>query len=39
LVYAPITHWVWAADGWLFKAGALDLLAVQLYISTQVLLV
>ena len=23
LVYA-ITHWVWAADGWLFKAGALD---------------
>lgn len=23
-VYAPITHWVWAADGWLFKAGALD---------------
>ena len=24
LVYAPITHWVWAADGWLFKAGALD---------------
>ncbi|MEO4184486.1 ammonium transporter [Acinetobacter pittii] len=24
IVYAPITHWVWAADGWLFKAGALD---------------
>ena len=24
LVYTPITHWVWAADGWLFKAGALD---------------
>ena len=24
LVYAPITHWVWAADGWLYKAGALD---------------
>ncbi|HAV3582025.1 TPA: ammonium transporter [Acinetobacter baumannii] len=24
VVYAPITHWVWAADGWLFKAGALD---------------
>ena len=24
LVYAPITHWVWAADGWLFQAGALD---------------
>ncbi len=23
-VYAPITHWVWTADGWLFKAGALD---------------
>ena len=21
LVYTPITHWVWAADGWLFKAG------------------
>ena len=24
LVYAPITHWVWATDGWLLKAGALD---------------
>ncbi|OUC57882.1 ammonium transporter [Acinetobacter seifertii] len=24
VVYAPITHWVWATDGWLFKAGALD---------------
>ncbi|HCQ9615984.1 TPA: ammonium transporter [Acinetobacter baumannii] len=24
VVYAPITYWVWAADGWLFKAGALD---------------
>ncbi|MDC4437977.1 ammonium transporter [Acinetobacter baumannii] len=24
VIYAPITHWVWAADGWLFKAGALD---------------
>ncbi|EPY1976903.1 ammonium transporter [Acinetobacter baumannii] len=24
VVYAPITHWVWVADGWLFKAGALD---------------
>ncbi|EXD23646.1 ammonium transporter family protein [Acinetobacter baumannii 34654] len=24
VVYAPITHLVWAADGWLFKAGALD---------------
>jgi len=24
VVYAPITNWVWAADGWLFKAGALD---------------
>jgi Amt family ammonium transporter len=23
-VYAPIAHWVWAADGWLFKEGALD---------------
>lgn len=23
-VYAPITHWVWAAGGWLFDAGALD---------------
>src|SRR5204863_1261747 len=20
----PIAHWVWAADGWLFKLGALD---------------
>jgi Amt family ammonium transporter len=23
-VYAPIAHWVWAADGWLFLDGALD---------------
>ena len=24
LVYAPIAHWVWAPEGWLFKMGALD---------------
>ncbi len=24
LVYAPLAHWVWASDGWLFKMGALD---------------
>jgi Amt family ammonium transporter len=23
-VYSPIAHWVWASDGWLFQAGALD---------------
>ena len=23
-VYSPIAHWVWSADGWLFKLGALD---------------
>ena len=23
-VYNPIAHWVWSADGWLFKLGALD---------------
>ena len=23
-VYAPIAHWVWNADGWLFAKGALD---------------
>jgi Amt family ammonium transporter len=23
-VYSPVAHWVWAADGWLFKLGALD---------------
>ena len=23
-VYAPIAHWVWAPNGWLFKEGALD---------------
>jgi len=23
-VYAPIAHWVWASDGWLFEMGALD---------------
>jgi Amt family ammonium transporter len=24
LVYNPVAHWVWSADGWLFKIGALD---------------
>ncbi|HEU0235116.1 MAG TPA: ammonium transporter [Candidatus Limnocylindrales bacterium] len=24
VVYSPIAHWVWAADGWLFGLGALD---------------
>ena len=24
IVYNPIAHWVWSADGWLFKLGALD---------------
>ena len=24
LVYAPIAHWVWAGEGWLFEAGTLD---------------
>ena len=24
LVYSPIAHWVWSADGWLYKLGALD---------------
>lgn len=24
LVYNPVAHWVWSADGWLFKLGALD---------------
>jgi Amt family ammonium transporter len=24
LVYAPVAHWVWAADGWLYQLGALD---------------
>ncbi len=24
LVYNPIAHWVWSADGWLYKLGALD---------------
>jgi Amt family ammonium transporter len=23
-VYAPVAHWVWASDGWLFELGALD---------------
>lgn len=23
-IYAPLAHWVWNADGWLFKDGALD---------------
>jgi Amt family ammonium transporter len=23
-VYAPVAHWVWSGDGWLFKMGALD---------------
>jgi len=24
MVYVPITHWVWASDGWLYKKGLLD---------------
>ncbi|CAJ59571.1 ammonium transport protein (Amt family) [Frankia alni ACN14a] len=24
LVYSPIAHWVWSANGWLFKRGAMD---------------
>ncbi|GAB3660946.1 ammonium transporter [Actinocorallia lasiicapitis] len=24
LVYAPVAHWVWNADGWIMKLGALD---------------
>ncbi|MGH2427641.1 MAG: ammonium transporter [Candidatus Limnocylindria bacterium] len=24
LVYAPIAHWVWSPDGWLFRLGVLD---------------
>ena len=24
IVYAPVAHWVWAPEGWLFKDGALD---------------
>ncbi|HXG28742.1 MAG TPA: ammonium transporter [Nevskiales bacterium] len=24
LVYAPVAHWVWAGDGWLYKQGLLD---------------
>ena len=24
LVYAPVAHWVWDPDGWIFKLGALD---------------
>jgi Amt family ammonium transporter len=23
-VYVPVAHWVWSADGWLFKKGLLD---------------
>ena len=24
LIYSPLAHWVWSADGWLFRDGALD---------------
>jgi ammonium transporter, Amt family len=24
LVYLPVAHWVWSADGWLYKQGLLD---------------
>ncbi len=24
LVYAPVAHWVWSSEGWLYKLGALD---------------
>jgi len=23
-IYSPLAHWVWAADGWLYRLGALD---------------
>ena len=23
-VYAPVTHWIWAGNGWLYQAGLLD---------------
>jgi Amt family ammonium transporter len=25
IVYTPVAHWVWAADGWMFKNGTIDL--------------
>lgn len=25
VVYAPVTHWVWATSGWMFKEGVVDL--------------
>jgi ammonium transporter, Amt family len=24
VIYAPLCHWVWASDGWLFQLGAID---------------
>ncbi|MFZ5444204.1 MAG: ammonium transporter [Myxococcota bacterium] len=24
VIYAPLAHWVWSGDGWLFKLGVLD---------------
>ena len=24
IVYAPVTHWIWAGNGWLYQAGLLD---------------
>jgi Ammonia permease len=24
IVYAPVTHWIWAGNGWLFQAGLWD---------------
>ncbi|MCG6954790.1 MAG: ammonia channel protein, partial [Gemmatimonadetes bacterium] len=24
LIYAPVAHWVWSPDGWIYKLGALD---------------
>ena len=24
VVYAPVTHWIWSGNGWLFQAGLLD---------------
>ncbi len=25
IVYVPVAHWVWGAEGWMFKAGTIDL--------------
>ena len=35
VIYCPLCHWVWAADGWLFNLGALSSMACYFALRTK----